>query len=84
MSAVLWTISSVKVFEFIYAFAGGAAYLPSAKVWNTALYSYAEAFAATGTPRYGPAAASAFVMLLLVGVLVALIRRAMRREVLEY
>lgn len=84
MAAVLWTIGAVKLFEFIYAFAGGAAYLPPARVWNTALYSYAEAFAATGTPRYGPAAASALVMLLLVGLLVALIRRVMRREALEY
>jgi raffinose/stachyose/melibiose transport system permease protein len=84
MAAVLWTISSIKIFEFIYAFAGGAGYLPSTKVWNTALYSYAEAFAATGTPRYGPAAASAFVMLILVAVMVWLIRRAMRREALQF
>ncbi|MDX5628206.1 MULTISPECIES: sugar ABC transporter permease [unclassified Brenneria] len=84
MAAVLWTISSVKIFEFIYAFAGGAGYLPSTKVWNTALYSYAEAFAATGTPRYGPAAASAFIMLILVAVLVWLIRRIMRRDPLQF
>lgn len=84
MAAVLWTIGAIKIFEFIYAFAGGAGYLPSVKVWNTALYSYAEAFAAIGTPRYGPAAASAFIMLILVAVLVWLIRRVARREPLQF
>jgi len=84
IAAILWTISSIKIFEFIYAFAGGAGYLPSTKVWNTALYSYAEAFAAQGTPRYGSAAASAFIMLLLVGILVAIIHRAMRHHPYEY
>jgi len=84
IAAILWTISSIKIFEFIYAFAGGAGYLPSTKIWNTALYSYAEAFAATGTPRYGAAAASALIMLLLVAILVGFIRRLMRHESLEY
>ncbi|MFJ3669681.1 carbohydrate ABC transporter permease [Streptomyces sp. NPDC090106] len=82
--AVLWTISAVKVFEFVYAFAGAAGQMPDTGVWNTALYTYGEAFASGGVPRYGSAAASAVVMLALVGVLVVLIRRFMRRDTVQY
>jgi len=84
IAAILWTISSIKIFEFIYAFAGGAGYLPSAKVWNAAVYSYAEAFAALGEPRYGTAAACAIVMVILVGAIVWLARRVFRRDVIEF
>lgn len=84
VAAVLWTVSSIKIFEFIYAFAGGAGYLPSTQVWNTAVYSYAEAFSAQGVPKYGTSAATAIVMLLLVGVLVALSRRIFKHETIEY
>ncbi|MFE6485394.1 carbohydrate ABC transporter permease [Streptomyces sp. NPDC057757] len=82
--AVLWTISAVKVFEFIYAFAGAAGQMPDTGVWNTALYTYGEAFASGGVPRYGSAAASAVVMLALVAVLVALVRRVMRRDSVQF
>ncbi|MFC1430921.1 carbohydrate ABC transporter permease [Streptacidiphilus sp. N1-3] len=82
--AVLWTISAVKVFEFIYAFAGATGQMPDTGVWNTALYTYGEAFASGGVPRYGSAAASAVVMVALVGVLVVLIRRVMRRDAVQF
>lgn len=84
VAAVLWTISSIKIFEFIYAFAGGAGYLPPTQVWNTAVYSYAEAFSAQGVPKYGTSAATAVVMLILVGAMVALSRRIFRQESIEY
>jgi raffinose/stachyose/melibiose transport system permease protein len=84
VAAVLWTVSSIKIFEFIYAFAGGAGYLPSTQVWNTAVYSYAEAFSAQGIPKYGTSAATAIIMLLLVGVLVGLSRRIFKHETIEY
>ncbi|MGF2949601.1 carbohydrate ABC transporter permease [Microbacterium alcoholitolerans] len=84
VAAVLWTVSSIKIFEFIYAFAGGAGYLPSTQVWNTAVYSYAEAFSAQGVPKYGTSAATAIIMLLLVGVLVGLSRRIFKHETIEY
>lgn len=83
IAAIIWSVGSIKVFELILAFAGGAGYLPSTKVWNTALYSYAEAFAATGEPRYGTSAASAFLTLAIAGILVVLINRLRRREALE-
>ncbi|MGW0811650.1 carbohydrate ABC transporter permease [Streptomyces viridiviolaceus] len=82
--AVLWTISAVKIFEFIYAFAGAAGQMPDTGVWNTAVYTYGEAFASGGIPRYGSAAASAVVMLALVCLLVVLIRRVMRRDSVQY
>ncbi|MDP9868010.1 MULTISPECIES: carbohydrate ABC transporter permease [Streptosporangium] len=81
--AVLWSISAIKIFEFIYAFAGAAGQLPPTKVWNTALYAYAEAFA-SGVPKYGSAAATGMVMLALVGVLVVLLRRLFRRDPVQF
>lgn len=84
VAAILWTISSIKIFEFILAFAGATGFLPPVKAWNTALYSYAEAFSGEGIPKYGTASASAVVMLILVAVLVFLLRRALRRETLQY
>jgi raffinose/stachyose/melibiose transport system permease protein len=81
--AVLWSISSIKIFEFIYALAGAAGQLPSTKVWNMAVYAYGEAFS-SGVPRYGTSAATAMVMLAMVAVLVVLIRRVVRRDSVEY
>lgn len=84
VAAILWTISSIKIFEFIFAFAGGAGYLPPTTVWNAAVYSYAAAFSAVGLPQYGAAAASSLVTLLLVGVAVGLMRRIFGKNQLEY
>lgn len=83
VAAILWAISSVKIFEFLYAFAGGGGYLPPLKIWNTAVYSYSEAFAAVGTPRYGTAAASSVVTMLLAACAVVLLSRVFRRESVE-
>jgi len=84
VAAILWTISSIKIFEFIYAFAGGAGYLPPTQVWNTAVYSYAGAFSAQGVPKYGTSAATAIIMLILVGTMVGLARRIFKHETIEY
>lgn len=84
VAAILWTISSIKIFEFIFAFAGGAGYLPPTSVWNTAIYSYAAAFSAVGEPQYGAAAASSLAMLALVGLAVGLMRRMFGKNQLEY
>ncbi|MFE2023423.1 carbohydrate ABC transporter permease [Streptomyces sp. NPDC059499] len=82
--AVLWTINAMKAFEFILAMAGSASSMPSMSNWTASLYAYTSVFAPTGVPQYGIAAASAIVTLALVGVLVVLIRRLMRREALEF
>lgn len=81
--AVLWTINALKTFEFILAIAGSSSGLPDPATWTIALYTYASVFNPAGIPSYGRGAASALVMLALIGVLVVLIRRIMRRESIE-
>ncbi len=83
--AVLWTVSSVKIFELILLFGGssGGGY-PPAQSWNTALYVYAEAFPQATIPRLGTATAAAIVSLLMVTVVTLVLRRLMRRDPIEY
>ncbi|MFF0342788.1 carbohydrate ABC transporter permease [Kribbella sp. NPDC004875] len=82
--SVLWTINSIKTFEFILAMAGSASGLPSTRTWTVSLYAYAAAFASDGVPSYGLAAADAIFTLGLVAVLVVLIRRVMRRDAIQF
>ena len=83
--AVLWTVSSVKIFELILLFGGssGGGY-PPAQSWNTALYVYAEAFPQATVPRLGTATAAAIISLLMVTVVTLVLRRLMRRDPIEY
>lgn len=83
--AVLWTISSVKIFEIIWVFGGSSgAGLPPTQTWSVAVYTYVTAFSGMSTPAYGAATASAIISLALVTVLVVLLRRAMRRDAIEF
>lgn len=83
--AVLWTISSVKIFEIIWIFGGNSSSgIPPTQTWTAAVYTYATAFSGESTPAFGAATASAVVSLALVTVLVVLIRRVMRRDVIEF
>ncbi|WP_113716873.1 carbohydrate ABC transporter permease [Arthrobacter dokdonensis] len=83
--AVLWTISSVKIFEIIWVFGGSSgAGLPPTQTWSTAVYTYVTAFSGESTPAYGAATASAIISLALVSVLVVLLRRVMRRDAIEF
>lgn len=83
--AVLWTISAVKIFEIVWVFGGSSGTgIPPTQTWTTAVYTYATAFSGESIPAYGAATASAIISLLLVSVLVVLLRRAMRREVVEF
>jgi raffinose/stachyose/melibiose transport system permease protein len=84
-AAVIWTISSLKIFEFIYAFGGTTNDMPTVDVWNSALFIYGTTFGGRN-PQYqfGWASASAVVMLLVVGVLVVLLRRVMRRASIQF
>lgn len=85
VAAVLWTISSVKIFEFIYAFGGAQGAMPPTTEWNTAVFVFGTTVGGT-TPeyRFGYASASAVVTLAMVMVLVVLLRRAMRRDAVEF
>lgn len=83
--AVLWTISSVKIFEIVWVFGGaGGRGLPPTESWTTAVYTYVTAFSGESIPAYGAACASAILSLALVSVLVLLLRRVMKREAIEF
>lgn len=85
VAAILWTINSLKIFEFILAFGGTTSDLPNQSVWNSALFVYGMSFGGR-TPAYafGYASASAIVMLLLFGLFVLILRRVLRREHIEF
>jgi len=85
VAAIFWTISSLKIFEFIYAFGGTTNDLPPPDVWNSALFVYGESFGGR-SPSYlfGYASASAILMLLLFTVLIVALRRLLRREPIEF
>lgn len=83
--AVLWTISAVKIFEIVWIFGGSnGSGIPPTQTWTAAVYTYATAFSGESTPAFGAATASAIISLALVSVLVVLIRRVMRRDVIEF
>ncbi|SEB65076.1 carbohydrate ABC transporter membrane protein 1, CUT1 family [Paramicrobacterium humi] len=83
--AVLWTISSVKIFEIIWVFGGSTGQgMPPTQTWTTAVYTYVTAFSGESIPAYGAATASAVLSLALVSVLVVLLRRALKRDAVEF
>ncbi len=83
--AVLWTISSIKIFEVVWVFGGSSgAGIPPTQSWTTAVYTYVTAFSAQSTPAYGAATASAIISLALISVLVVILRKAMRRDAVEF
>lgn len=83
--AVLWTITSVKIFEVVWLFGGiSAEGAPPIQTWTVAVFTYVTAFGGRSLPAYGQATAAAIISLLLVLILVVLLRRLMRREALEF
>lgn len=83
--AVLWTISSIKIFEIIWVFGGSTGQgMPPTQTWSVAVYTYVTAFSGESVPAYGAATASAVLSLALVSVLVVLLRRALKREAVEF
>lgn len=80
--AVLWTMSSVKVFELILVFGGSTAQAPPTNTWATAVYVYQAAFGG-GSREFGVSAAAAIVSLALVTVLTIGLRRMLRRDAIE-
>lgn len=80
-AALLWTISSIKIFEFIYAFAGASGYMPPLETWNSALFVYGQTFGGrTAVYQFGYASAAALTMLIPIGLLVLVLLRLGRRE----
>ncbi|MFI6481782.1 carbohydrate ABC transporter permease [Nonomuraea sp. NPDC050663] len=83
--ALLWTISSIKVFELVLVFGGGTAGMPPNKTWTVALYSYAATYGGSGSPpQLGMTAASALFSLLIAALIVLLLRRALDREAIQF
>ena len=84
ISAVLWCINAIKVFEFIIGFTGnGDAPPPQARTLTIVQF-----LTTTGgrNPQYalGLGSAMAVVMVLLITFFVVAVRRLMRRESLEF
>ena len=84
VAAVLWVIVAIKTFEFIYAL-GGAGTDPSVASWTLPVHLYVVALG-NRSPIYalGQGSAIAVMMVALVGVLIVLTRRVMRRAVVEF
>jgi raffinose/stachyose/melibiose transport system permease protein len=83
--AVLWTISSVKIFEIVWVFGGSTGQgIPPTQTWTTAVYTFVTAFSGESIPAYGAATASAVLSLAVVSVLVLLLRRVMKRDAVEF
>ncbi len=85
VAAILWTMSALKIFEFIFGFGGSPGTLPSISTWNSSVFVYGSSFGGI-VPSYafGYASASAVVMLVVFGLFVVLLYRIMRRETVEF
>ncbi|MFF0725922.1 carbohydrate ABC transporter permease [Streptomyces sp. NPDC004134] len=84
VAAVLWVISSVKIFEFIYAFSGTG----DAPPVSSRTLTIQQFLVSTGgrNPSYelGYACAMGVVMVVLILLLVTLLRRVMRRDPIQF
>ena len=81
VAILLWTISSLKIFEFIYAFAGAAGDLPPTNTWNSALFVYSQTFGGRiAVLQFGYASAAAVATLVPAAILVILLLRLFRRR----
>lgn len=84
VAAILWVINSIRIFEFIYAFVGTASNPPI----NARTLTVEQFLTTTGgnPPAYeiGYGCAMGVVMVALIGVLVVLLRRVMRRDAIEF
>lgn len=83
VAAVLWVITAVKAFEFIYAFAGVGGD-PPRSTWTASVYVYMVGFSSQGLPELGQASAMSVFMVVVVGLLALVLRRAMRRQHVEF
>jgi ABC-type sugar transport system permease subunit len=82
VAVVLWSITALKIFEFPFAF---TSLEPVPETYTAAVYLYVMGFGQR-TPIYRLGYASAIGVLMLVSVIIIVIvlRRLMRREVIQY
>jgi ABC-type sugar transport system permease subunit len=82
VAVVLYTIFALKIFEFPYAF---SQIQPPQEIYTVGMYLYIEGFGKRDPIyRLGYATAIGVVLLLCVIVIVLVLRRLMRREVVQY
>ncbi|MER5739637.1 sugar ABC transporter permease [Streptomyces sp. NPDC002262] len=81
--ALLWTISTVKVFELVLVFGGSTGGAPPNTTYTTALYVYESAFSARTSRDFGVSSAAALISLVLIATLAVLLRRMMRRDSIQ-
>lgn len=84
VAAVLWVISSIKIFEFIYAFTGTGDSPPVSSRTLTIQQFLVSTGGRTPSFELGYACAMGVVMVVLVVLLVTLLRRVMRRDSIEF
>lgn len=83
IALVLWMISAIKQFEIIYAFGSGIQVNPA--TWTLPIYLVIQGFGMREPIfRLGYASAIGVVILLLIVVFAAIIRRFLRREVTQF
>jgi ABC-type sugar transport system permease subunit len=79
---VLWSIGALKIFEFPFSFTGLE---PVQETYTVGVYLYVMGFGQrTPIYRLGYATAMGVLLLLAVVLIVLVVRRVMRREVVEY
>jgi len=82
VGTVLWSIFALKVFEFPYAF---SQILPPPEIYTVGMYLYIMGFGKrVPIYRLGYATAIGVILLLCVVVIVFLLRRLMRRDIVQY
>jgi ABC-type sugar transport system permease subunit len=82
VAVVLYTIFALKIFEFPYAF---SQIQPPPEIYTVGMYLYIEGFGKRDPIyRLGYATAIGVVLLLCVVVIVLVLRRLMRHEVIQY
>jgi ABC-type sugar transport system permease subunit len=82
VAIVLWTIFSLKIFEFPYAFNG---ITPPTQIYTVGIYLYIMGFGKRfPIYRLGFATAVGVMLLFAVVLIVGVLRRVMRRETFQY
>jgi ABC-type sugar transport system permease subunit len=82
IAVVLWSISAIKVFEFPFAFMGPTT---DSHLYTMGVYLYVMGFGKRDPIfQLGYATAIGVIMLFLVLVTSVVLRRIMRRDVLQY
>ena len=85
IAVVLWIIISIKMFEFLFAFAGSGGIAAPMPLWTNAVYMFVLTFGRrVAIYKIGYGTTVAITMLILVVILSGVARLLMRRERVEF